>query len=64
MSDNKLKYFTVTTTAVVKANNKSEAQKIAMSNRRTVSNVQGELLYKDVEVDRITAVQAREQLAV
>lgn len=60
MSENKFKYFAVTTTAIVRANNKTEAEKIAMSNRRKVSGVNGELLYKDIEVDRITAIQARE----
>jgi len=60
MSDNKFKYFTVVTSSVVRANNKADAEKIAMSNRRTLKSVQGELLYKDVDVDRITAVQARE----
>ena len=62
MSENKLKYFTVTTTAIVKANNKTEAEKIAMSSRRKLASTAGELIYKDVEVERITAVQAREQL--
>lgn len=60
MTDNKLNYFTVTTTAVVKAKNKTHAEKIAMSNRRTTSGVPGELLYKDIDVDRITAIEARE----
>ena len=62
MSDNKFKYFTVTTTSVVKANNKADAEKIALSNRRNGAGVAGELIYKDVEVERITATQAREQL--
>lgn len=61
MSQNKFKYFTVTTTAVVKANNKADAEKIATSTRRN-SGVEGELVYKDVEVERITALQARGQL--
>jgi hypothetical protein len=60
MSDNKFKYFSVTTTSVVKANNKTDAEKIAMGARRN-SNVPGELVFKDVEVERITAIQAREQ---
>lgn len=61
MSENKFKYFTVTTTTVVKANNKTEAEKIAMSNSRKLP-VNGELIYRDVEVERISAIQAREQL--
>jgi hypothetical protein len=40
----------------------TEAEKIASGNRRTVSGVSGELLFKDVDVERITAVKAREQL--
>lgn len=62
MSDNKFKYFTVTTTTIVKAANKTDAERIALSNKRSLSNVNGELVYKDIEVERITAVQAREQL--
>jgi len=64
MSDNKFKYFTVTTTAIVKANNKADAEKIAMSNRRTTKGTAGELLYKDMDVDRISAVEAREIFTV
>jgi hypothetical protein len=62
MAENKFKYFTVTTTSVVKAPTSAEAQKIAKSNNRKVSGVRGELLFKDVEVERITAVKAREQI--
>jgi len=62
MSDNKLKYFTVTTTALVKANTKADAEKIAMSNRRP-AGTPGQLIAKDVEVERISAVQAREQIS-
>lgn len=62
MSDNKFKYFTVTTTSLVKANNKTDAQKIAMSNSRRPVGVAGELIYKEVDVDRISAEEAREQL--
>jgi hypothetical protein len=62
MSENKFKYFTVTTTSVVKANTKADAEKIALSNRRNGAGVAGELIYKDVEVERITALQARQQL--
>lgn len=61
MADNKFKYFTVTTTSIVKAPNKASAEKIALSTRGKVSGVNGEMLYKDVEVDRITAVEARNQ---
>ena len=61
MSDNKFKYFAVTTTTVVKANNKADAEKLAMSTRRP-SGVQGELIFKDVEVERISAIQAESQI--
>jgi hypothetical protein len=57
MSENKFKYFTVTTTSVVKANSKTDAQKLAMGRR----GVTGEVLFKDVEIDRISAIEAREQ---
>jgi hypothetical protein len=63
MSLNKFKYFAVTTTTIVKANNKADAEKLAMSNRRNAQSNVGEVIYKDVEVERITAMQAREQLA-
>ena len=62
MSDNKFKYFTVTSTTIVKAANKADAERIALSNKRSLNNVNGELVYKDIEVERISAVQAREQL--
>ena len=59
MSDNKLKYFTVTTTSIVKANNMADAEKIALSNRKPVS-IEGELMFRDTDVERISAVEARE----
>lgn len=62
MSENKFKYFTITTTSIVKAPTAKEAQKIANSNSRKLSGVRGELLFKDVAVERITAVQARKQV--
>ena len=60
MSENKFKYFTVTTTALVKANNKADAEKIAMSSRRP-AGTPGQLILKEVDVERISAVEAREQ---
>jgi hypothetical protein len=60
MSENKFKYFTVTTTSIVKANTMAEAEKLAKSNRRTLPGVSGELMFRDVDVERISAVQARE----
>jgi hypothetical protein len=62
MAENKFKYFTVTTTSIVKAANKTEAEKIASGSRRKVAGVAGELIFKDVEVERITAIKAREQI--
>jgi len=62
MAENKFKYFTVTTTSIVKAPTATEAQKIAKSSTRKVSGARGELLFKDVEVERITAVEARKQV--
>lgn len=62
MPENKFKYFTVTTTSIVKAANKTEAEKIASGSRRKVPGVVGELIFKDVEVERITAIKAREQI--
>lgn len=58
MSDNKFKYFTVTTTTLVKANNKADAHKLAMGRR----GVTGEVMFNDVEIERISAVEAREQI--
>ena len=58
MSDNKFKYFAVTTTSLVKANNKTEAQKVAMGRRGS----DGELSFKSTEIERISSVEAREQL--
>lgn len=58
MSENKFKYFTVTTTTLVKANTKADAEKLAMGRR----GVTGEVMFRDVEIERISAVEAREQI--
>lgn len=58
MSDSKFKYFTVTTTTLVRANSKADAEKLAMGRR----GVAGEVLFKDVEIERISAIEAREQI--
>ena len=58
MSDNKFKYFAVTTTTLVKANSKADAQKVAMGRR----GVAGELLFMSTDVERISSVEAREQI--
>jgi len=54
MSANKLNYYTVTTTSVVRANNKTDAIAVSM-NRRGIT---GEFLNRDVTVDRIPATEA------
>ena len=61
MSDNKFKYFTVTTTSLVKANNKADAEKIALATSNRRSSL-GEMLYREVDIERISAVEAREQM--
>lgn len=58
MSDNKYKYFAVTTTTLVKANNKTDAQKIAAGRR----GVPGEMMFKSTDVERISSIEAREQI--
>lgn len=58
MSDNKFKYYTVTTTTLVKAKNQTDAQKLTM-NRRGVS---GEVLFSDIDIERISAIEARQQI--
>jgi hypothetical protein len=58
MSDNKFKYFTVTTTTLVKANNKTDAQKLSLGRR----GITGEVMFQDVEIERISAIEAREQI--
>jgi len=58
MSENKFKYFAVTTTTLVKANSKADAQKIALNRR----GVNGEVLFKSTDIERITSAEAHEQL--
>ena len=60
MPENKFKYFTVTTTTLVKANSKTDAQKLAMGRR----GVQGEVILKTTDVERISAVEARKQIEI
>lgn len=57
MSDNKLKYWEVTTTQIVKANTKTEAMKLVGRRGRTSY---GEVLSTDTVVDRISASDAHE----
>ncbi len=61
MSENKFKYFTVTTTAIVKATTKSDAEAIASGRR--VSAATGKALYRDVVIERISAIEAHDMAA-
>lgn len=54
MSDSKFRYYSVTTTTVVRANNKTDALALA-KNRR---GVPGQSLQEDVWIDRIPASEA------
>jgi hypothetical protein len=45
MLRNKFKYFTVTTTSIVKASNKNDAQKLAMGRRRLNGEITIKILY-------------------
>lgn len=60
MSTNKFKYWTVTTTKVVKANNKKDA--IAAVRKMKASGAK--VLSSDTSVDRISASEARDFLSV
>ena len=58
MSENKFKYFAVTTTTLVKAPSKADAQKLS-ENRRGAT---GEVLYISVDIERISSVEAHETI--
>ena len=60
MSENKFKYFTVETVTVVKANSKTNAEKLAMGRR----GVAGEVILKTTDVERISAIQARKHIVI
>jgi len=60
MSDNKFNYFEVKTSFLVKARNKSEAEKIALGRK----NVKGEILSTNTDVERVSAVDVREMLEI
>lgn len=55
MASKKFKYFTVTTTSVVRAPSKAEAEAVSRRKR----GVNGDLLSSQVTVDRIPATTAR-----
>lgn len=58
MSENKFKYFAVTNTTLVKANNQTDAQKLAMGRR----GIAGEVLVRSTDIERISSSEAREQV--
>lgn len=58
MPDNKLNYFAVVTTTLVKAKNKQDAEKVSMGRR----NINGEVLFKSTDIERISSVQAHKQV--
>jgi hypothetical protein len=60
MSDNKFNYFEVTTSLLVKAKNKADAEKVALGRK----NIKGEILSTNIDVERITAVEVREMLEI
>jgi hypothetical protein len=60
MSDNKFNYFEVTTSFLVRARNKSEAEKTALGRK----NTKGEILSTNTAVERISAVEVREMLEI
>ena len=60
MTENKFKYFTVETVTVVKANSKTDAEKLAMGRR----GVAGEVILKTTDVERISAIQARKHIVI
>ena len=58
MPENKYNYFTVETVTVVKATNKTDAEKIALGRK----NVKGQVLMQSTDVERISSVQAHKQI--
>jgi hypothetical protein len=60
MAENKFNYFEVTTSYVVKAKNKSEAEKVVLGRR----GFKGEIITSKTNVDRISAVEVREMLEI
>ncbi len=60
MPENKFNYFEVTTSYIVKAKNKSEAEKVVLGRR----GVKGEVITSKTSIDRVPAVEVREMLEV
>lgn len=55
MSSNKLRYYEVVSSTIVRANNMTDAQAIAKGRK----NVPGNLLWSDVDTSRISASEAQ-----
>jgi hypothetical protein len=58
MSENKFNYFTVETITVVKAANKTDAEKIVLGQK----NIKGKVLMQSNNIERISSVQAHKQI--
>lgn len=58
MPENKFNYFEVVTSYIVKAKNKSEAEKIILGRR----GAKGEVITSKTNIDRISAVEVREMI--
>ena len=58
MPENKFNYFEVVTSYIVKAKNKSEAEKIIHGRR----GAKGEVITSKTNIDRISAVEVREMI--
>lgn len=55
MSENKFKYFEITNTAIVRANNKTDAEAVARGRR----GVSGSTLASEVSVEVLSATEAK-----
>ena len=60
MPENKFNYFEVTTSYIVKAKNKSEAEKVVLGRR----GVKGEVITSKTSIDRIPAIEVKEMLEI
>jgi hypothetical protein len=58
MPENKFNYFTVETITVVKAANKTDAEKIVLGQK----NIKGKVLMQSNNIERISSVQAHKQI--
>jgi len=58
MPENKLNYFVVQEKILVKAKNKQDASKLAEGRK----GVGGEVLFKSMDIERISSVQAHKRI--